>query len=55
MDKEKYGEDLKALGVHLLQKGDKEGLKLYTTLLEDLDAHQDEMAKILNKEEVKIR
>ena len=50
MDKEKYGKDLKALGKHLLQKDDKEGMKLYDELISDLIAYQNELVEILNKE-----
>lgn len=50
MDKEKYGKDLKALGKHLLIKGDEEGLKLYDTLLSDLNTQQDEITRYLKKE-----
>lgn len=49
MEKEKYRKDLKALGMHLLQKGDEEGMKLYITLLEDLNTHQDEIAEYLKR------
>lgn len=49
MDKEKYGKNLKALGTHLLQKEDKEGLRLYDELLSDLSAYQDEIAEYLKR------
>ena len=54
MDIEKYRKDLKALGTHLLQKGDKEGLRLYDELVSDLIAHQDEIAGYLRGRKIRL-
>lgn len=49
MNEDELQKSLKALGTHLIEKGDKKGIMLYQTLIDDIIAYQEETAGLVRQ------